>query len=801
MFDTRFYKIFYDLIGSKTRTILIVLSIAVGLFAVGTIISAREILSSEMTRSYASINPSSGIVSTVELFDSSFIQAARSVKGVGEVDARRAIHVRAQVNDGNWFDMQIYAVDDFNKMTVNKILPNTGAWPPPDRQVLIERSAVPAVNANIGDTLTIQLGNNQKKSMRIAGSALDMVQAPFQINQIAFGYVNFKTVDWLGEPYGFNELQVISSDQSSKAAAREVINHVKDRAERNGFTIPLSMVIEPGQLPMNDILQAILMMMGLIGILSLLLSVFLIINTISALLAQQKRQIGVMKAIGAGSLQVIQMYLSMVLVYGLVALLISMPLSIYGANLLSQMMADFFNFTIRGGRISIPALAMMVVVGVLVPVLASLYPFLASLRVTAAEALSTFGQGGKSARKNWIDHLLSGANLWFARRVLVRPVLLSLRNTFRSQGRLVLTLVTLTTAGAIFISVFNARTSIYSAMDSLVQMWNFDVMVNLDNNYPVEKISAVSLAVPNVTAVDVWEQYPAHVVRADGSEGESIYMFAPRADSDLVRSPEITAGRWIVPADENAIVVNTIFTKNEGVTLGDTVTLKINGHKYPFKIIGVTLGMGASEIFGNFDYMARITNSSGKANTALVSFDSLNKTGDSLYHTVQDLQDHMKSQGIHSVDAQTMVDQVSSAQGTFDVIIWLLMFMAALLAAVGGLGLMGTMSINVLERTREIGVLRAIGAPNRGVSRVFIQEGITIGVISWFFSILVSFPLSLALNTMVGTSVLGDTMPLNFSIEGVLAWLAIVIVLSALASFLPARSASRLTVREVLAYE
>jgi len=79
------------------------------------------------------------------------------------------------------------------------------------------------------------------------------------------------------------------------------------------------------------------------------------------------------------------------------------------------------------------------------------------------------------------------------------------------------------------------------------------------------------------------------------------------------------------------------------------------------------------------------------------------------------------------------------------------MFMAALLALVGGLGLMGTMSINVLERTREIGVLRAIGAPNHGVERVFIQEGIFIGVISWFFSILVSFPLSMALEYAVGT--------------------------------------------------
>jgi putative ABC transport system permease protein len=111
------------------------------------------------------------------------------------------------------------------------------------------------------------------------------------------------------------------------------------------------------------------------------------------------------------------------------------------------------------------------------------------------------------------------------------------------------------------------------------------------------------------------------------------------------------------------------------------------------------------------------------------------------------------------------------------------------------------MSINVLERTREIGVLRAIGAPNKGVSQVFIREGIAIGVLSWAVGSLLAFPLGKALSDGVGIPVLGVPLNYSYSMTGVLMWLVMVILLSALASLLPARNASRLTVREVLAYE
>ena len=114
---------------------------------------------------------------------------------------------------------------------------------------------------------------------------------------------------------------------------------------------------------------------------------------------------------------------------------------------------------------------------------------------------------------------------------------------------------------------------------------------------------------------------------------------------------------------------------------------------------------------------------------------------------------------------------------------------------------MGAMSINVLERAREIGVLRAIGAPNRGVAQVFIVEGVAIGVLSWMFGAALALPLGRLLSDTVGLPLMGAPLSFSFSTLGVWIWLGVVVVLSALASAIPAHNASRLTVREVLAYE
>jgi len=802
MLRARWYKVINDLFGNKTRTLLIVLSMSVGLFALGIILSARTILSDGLAESFAAINPSSGTVRTAELFDENFLESVREMKDVQDADARRNTTARLQTKSGEWKNLTIFVVADYDDIRVNKVAPGIGAWPPPEHEILIERAALSVIDSQIGDVVLIRFPNDLERRVRIAGTAYDPAQLPAQIDGTPYGYITFDTLEWFGESYGFNELHVLATNAEDKVWAQQVVNRVKDKAEKSGYTIPLSMIAEPGQLPMNDVLQGILLLMGLLGVLSLFLSIFLVVNTVSALLTQQKRQIGVMKAVGGSTLQILGMYLVMILAYGVMALLIAIPLGMYGARELSSALAGYFNFDIYSMEVPPQTFAIQIAIGLILPVLASLVPFISSLRISAAEAMSVYTMSKGRFGKNWIDMLLSGANLWFTRKFSVRSILLSVRNTFRNKGRLTLTLITLTLGSAIFISVFNIRASLDSTVEDMIKWFNCDMMLTLDRTYRADKVQLEAMNVPGVTKTDVWIHLPTRLVRSDDSESGMIYMFAPTVHPDsLIVSPTISEGRWLAPGDDNAVVVPSAFLQDEpDLKLGGDIILKVHGKEHTFKIVGTYVGMAfLPVVYANYDYMTRITNRVGEADALMVTMQS----HDPVYvdAATRALEDHFEQVGVRVSMVATINNERTEAQASFDAIVVLLLMMAILLALVGGLGLMGTMSINVLERTREIGVLRAIGASNRGVALVFIREGIVIGLMSWAMGAIFAIPMSQGLNQAVGQAVMGVPLTYSYSMPGLWLWLVVVIFLSVLASFIPARNASRLTVREVLAYE
>jgi len=138
---------------------------------------------------------------------------------------------------------------------------------------------------------------------------------------------------------------------------------------------------------------------------------------------------------------------------------------------------------------------------------------------------------------------------------------------------------------------------------------------------------------------------------------------------------------------------------------------------------------------------------------------------------------------------------------TFDIILIILIVMAVLLAIVGGLGLTGTMGMNVLERTREIGVLRAVGASNLSVRQVVVIEGVVVGLLSWILGGILSGPSSWALAGAVINTTLETGLRLRYSFMGLFIWLGIVLLIGVFSSLAPARSATRLRVRDVLDYE
>ena len=138
---------------------------------------------------------------------------------------------------------------------------------------------------------------------------------------------------------------------------------------------------------------------------------------------------------------------------------------------------------------------------------------------------------------------------------------------------------------------------------------------------------------------------------------------------------------------------------------------------------------------------------------------------------------------------------------SLDILAVFLLIMAILTAIVGSMGLTGTMGMNVLERTREIGITRAIGADDRAVMRTVIAEGVVIGSISFVLAIILSIPITYGLSRIVSLAIFQTPIDVVFTYVGYAIWLGLVLVLSTVASILPAHNAARLTIREVLAYE
>jgi len=805
MLKPRWRKVLRDLWLNKNRTIVVVLSIAVGVFAVGTIASSQIILSRDLSAAYLATNPAQATLMTFEPFGKDVVDAVSNMREVKEAEARRRVTLRVQTGPDEWQLLWLSTIQDFNDIKIDKFDPEAGDWPPPDHEMLIERSALGLLKAKMGDTVTVKTADGKIKEMRIAGLAHDLNAQMYVFDGVAIGYTTVDTLEWLGQPNDYNEIRVLVADPGNgltKDYIKEVAAKVSDKIENAGPMVWFTMVPDPGKhIFLDPTIQAISYMMGALALLSLLLSGFLVINTISALITQQTRQIGMMKSVGATTRQVLSLYLVTVTIFGLLALFIAVPLGVVGAFLFSRFIASFLNFDVTNLRLPTEVLVAQVAVGLLVPLVAAIFPIMAGVRITVREAISEYGLGKGQFGSSLIDRLLLKIqNITYLRRRLSRPLLLSLRNTFRRKIRLSLTLLTLILGGAIFITVFTVRVTMLTTLTNWMAYFQYDVAVQFERPYRVERLIRETLDIPGVVEAETWGFYNTRRERPDGSTSDAIYMYAPPAETKLV-NPTIVRGRWLEPGDENALVVNTLMLRNEpDLDVGSEIVLKMGGRKETFQIVGVaTGGFPIPTMFANYPYFARVAHSVGEAEWVFTGAEEHSiEYQDKIARSMEDRFEYL---GMDVGLTSKSTEEITETTAIFEVIIVLLLIMAVLLAVIGGLGLMGTMSINVLERTREIGVMRAIGASNRSVRRIFITEGVIIGLISWLIGAIVAYPISKGLSNVVGQQFLNTPLDFTFSITGVVIWLGVVIVLAAVSSFLPAWNASRMTVQEVLAYE
>ncbi|NIO70405.1 MAG: FtsX-like permease family protein, partial [Anaerolineae bacterium] len=494
MLNPRWRKVLRDLWHNKTRTVIVVLSIAVGVFAVGMIASTQIMLSNDLSVSYAATDPASAELYPAP-FDEELVQVVRRMEGIRETEGRRNVRLRLKVGPDEWRTLNLDAIYDYDDMRVHKLAPEpvlsevegSGAWPPPKRELLIERASLSLTNANVGDTVVIETPDGKQRQMRIAGLAHDMNKPPAAFVGMPYGYITFDTLEWLGFSRDFDQLYIIvSENETDKDHIQAIADQVQDKIEKSGRTVYWIWIPEPGEHPANESVEPMMIILGVLGALSLFLSGFLVVNTISALMAQQIRQIGIMKAIGARVTQIVQLYVGMVLIFSFLSLVVAVPLGGLAAYAFTDYLAGLINFDLAGFRIPPQALAFEVAVGLIVPLLAALYPIFSGARITVREALSTYGLGKGLFGRNLIDRLVE--EVTSAIRTLSRPMRLSLRNTFRRKGRLALTLSTLTLGGAIFIAVLSVHASLLTTLDDALTYWNYDVEVDFARSHRIPKI-------------------------------------------------------------------------------------------------------------------------------------------------------------------------------------------------------------------------------------------------------------------------------------------------------------------------
>src|SRR5579859_172014 len=802
--DRRWVKIIHDLWIYKSRTFTVIMAIAIGVTGVGMVSTTQIILLENYMAQYRASNPADATIGTSS-FGESYLRNVRNLPEVAAADARHTIGARIEMPSGAERPIALQAIPDFNAINVDRIVAMPGAIvPPPTQGVLLERSVLVNDNLHSGDSISVRMPDGKYHSLTIAGFVLDSLVTPTSITAQVYGFITFDTASWLendeklshvsqADLY-YDKLLVIanvgSNDQTEIESAMTRLQRDMARIDPK-VTIGSVSIPQAGKPTLQDNLNAIWIVLQVAGAASLILSGFLVTNIMTALISQQIRQIGIMKAIGARTRQIIVIYLVMSMILGGIALIIAIPLGSAAGYGVTTFIAKILNADINTFYLPGPVLALQAGSALLVPAVATILPALTGTRMSAREAMSSSVNAASSSRL--ISRVLGPLGTFSM------PVAFSVRNVFRQQLRLILTLTALGIGGTTFMAVIGTRGALNQGFDDLLTENNFNVTVTyrLDSATVVNNVEDSVKAIPGVLAVETWKTAAMHRVYADGSQSGSMSVLAvPPATQMLRLTP--SQGHWLTADDQNQMYINRDALELLGPdTMTNPIKMDLNGGKTLWHVVGLGGRSLSPQGYITLDDYDRYFKNMPPVRLLVV------QTTQTDIPYIQQVE--LQIMALFKAKKWTVISasivDTGAARTQVNNVIYVLVGTALLIAAVGGLGLANTLELNIMERTREIGILRSLGAKSYVIRLMIVSESFTICVISTVIAALLSNPFGALLTELLGQSLLARHLPFQFSTTGLALWIAIITVLGLFASLSPTQRAINLTVRDTLAYE
>jgi putative ABC transport system permease protein len=782
--NTRRRKIRGDFLQHRLQIGLIGLVLILGTAGVVAALNARAILRREIARSYENAR-SPDLALWFDRVDAPLLAEVRAQPGVAEVDARHVASTRVASATGPWLPTRLLIVRDFADQRTGIVHRHDGAWPTGDSGLFIEQSSLPLLGLAVGDPLRVRSPGGGTVILPIAGVLHDTAVAPSTQERIIYAYVTPAAAAKLGQNADLDQLTVLMEDRSDGPA--DLANSLRDFLTAKG-NAPVRVEVLPHSHPHALLMDAMLRVLGVMAAMAFTCSAALAAFVVSLWMKREVRQVGIMKTIGARSHQLAFQYLALVGPLVVSATLLALPLGALAGRGLVGYYETSLNIDVIS-RAAPTGLWLSEILGALaIPLIAMTVPIVRAARMTAREAIQDPGITGQTAPRILAAKLLRlpGHSQWT----------FALRNTVRRPWRLALTMLALTAGGALLLTAGNLYKSLMRVVDLSLAEQGHDIEVSLPRAVPGTRLEEIARRIPGVTVAEAWRRTGVGVIDPASTlvrEPRRFGLTAYPQGTQLLTMP-IKEGRWPQPGETDAIVV-TRFIQHEipGLHVGSDLELSFHDRRKPLHVVGVVEEVATPMLYTNFPAFESVTALGDASSDLRVKTTSPDTVVPALDEALLDAR-------IYVGQIQTRADRREVLDEHFSVVVSVANMIALATALVGGICLAAFASLTVLERAREIGVIRTLGATPRTVLRLFLAESAVLAALSALLAVAVSVPATQALNAMTSRLMLQVAVPLVFSWPA-LALLGSGVLVVMLGVWLPVSRMLRISVRETLAYE